>query len=94
MINFKHLNRFLWKQHFKYEDLRVAMLLFERDNFMFSFDLKSGYHHVDISKTHTNTWVFPGEGSTMSSLSSHSAWPQPVTYSLSCSEPLFTIGVH
>ena len=30
VINLRHLNRFLWKQKFKYEDLRVAMLLFEK----------------------------------------------------------------
>ena len=46
VINLRHLNRFLWKQTFKYEDLRVAMLLLERGDYMFSFDLKSGYHHM------------------------------------------------
>ena len=29
VINLRHLNKFLWKQKFKYEDLRVAMLLFD-----------------------------------------------------------------
>ena len=48
VINLRHLNKFLWKQKFKYEDLRVAMLLFERGDYLISFDLKSGYHHVDI----------------------------------------------
>ena len=28
VINLRHLNRFLWKQKFKYEDLKVAMMLF------------------------------------------------------------------
>ena len=37
---------------FKYEDLRTANLLFERGDYMFSFDLKSGYHHVDIADVH------------------------------------------
>ena len=35
VINLRHLNRFLWKQRFKYEDLRVAMLLFEKGDFLF-----------------------------------------------------------
>ena len=52
VINLRHLNRFLWKQKFKYEDLRVAMLLFEKGDFLFSFDLKSGYHHIDIAEAH------------------------------------------
>ena len=52
VINLRHLNRFLWKQKFKYEDLRVALLLFEKGDFMFSFDLKSEYHHADIAPKH------------------------------------------
>lgn len=52
VINLRHLNRFLWKQKFKYEDLRVAMTLFEWGDCLFSFDLKSGYHHVDITPAH------------------------------------------
>ena len=52
VVNLRYLNRYLWKQKFKYEDLRTAMLLFEQDDYMFSFDLKSGYHHVDIADVH------------------------------------------
>ena len=48
VLNLRHVNKFLCKQKFKYEDLRVAMLLFEKGDNMFTFDLKSGYHHVDI----------------------------------------------
>ena len=57
VINLRHLNQFLWKQKFKCEDLRVAMLLLEMGDYMFSFDLKSGYHHVDIAKEH---WKYLG----------------------------------
>ena len=39
VVNLRHLNKFLWKQKFKYEDLRTAMLLFERGDYLFSFDL-------------------------------------------------------
>ena len=28
------------------------MLLFEKGDYLFSFDLKSGYHHVDIAEVH------------------------------------------
>ena len=52
VINLRHLNRFLWKQKFKYKDLRIAMMLFKRGDYLFSFDLKSGYHHVDIANHH------------------------------------------
>ena len=37
---------------FKYEDLRMAALMFERNDYKFKFDLKSGYHHVDIYCEH------------------------------------------
>ena len=52
VLNLRHLNKFLYKQKFKYEDLRVAMLLIEKGDYLFSFDLKSGYHHVDIAQVH------------------------------------------
>ncbi len=62
VLNLRHLNRFLWKQKFKYEDLRIAMLLFEKGDFLFSFDLKSGYHHVDIADVHCKYLGFAWEG--------------------------------
>ena len=52
VVNLRFLNRYLWKQKFKYEDLRTAMFFFEQGDIMFSFDLKSGYHHVDIAEIH------------------------------------------
>ena len=33
---------------FKYEELRVAALMFDKNEYLFKFYLKSGYHHVDI----------------------------------------------
>ena len=33
------------------------MLMFQIDNFIFSFDLKSGYHHIDIHQEH---WKYLG----------------------------------
>ena len=52
VLSLRHLNKFLYKQKSKYEDLRVAMLLIEKGDYLFSFDLKSGYHHVDIAQVH------------------------------------------
>ena len=43
-----NLNYFLWKEKFKYEDMRTALMLMEKQDYMCTFDLKSGYHHVDI----------------------------------------------
>ena len=47
-----YLNQFLQKETFKYEDLRIASVMFEKHDFMFKFDLKSGCHHVDIYPEH------------------------------------------
>ena len=52
VLNLRHLNQFLRKDRFKYEDLRVAIVMFENDNFVFKFDLKSGYYHLDIFEEH------------------------------------------
>ena len=48
VLNLRYLNQYLHVLTFKYEDLRVAALLFDVDEYLFKFDLKSGYHHVDI----------------------------------------------
>ena len=57
VLNLRYLNQFLLKEKFKYEDLRAAMLLFKKGDYLFTFDLKSGYHHVDIHEKH---WTYLG----------------------------------
>ena len=48
VLNLRYLNQYLHVLTFKYEDLRVAALLFDANEYLFKFDLKSGYHHVDV----------------------------------------------
>ena len=48
VLNLHYLNNFLLKERFKYEDIKVAISLFKTGDYVFTFDLKSGYHHVDI----------------------------------------------
>ena len=36
----------------KYEDLRTVLQMFFPGMFLFSFDLKSAYHHIDICDKH------------------------------------------
>ena len=52
ILDLRHVNKSLIKQSFKYEDWKIAMSYFVKDGYMFSFDLKSGYHHVDIAQEH------------------------------------------
>ena len=62
VVNLRHMNRSLWKQKFQYNDLRVVMMLFEPGEWMFSFDLKSGYHHIDVAQKHRKYLGFSWEG--------------------------------
>ena len=48
VINLRYVNYFLWKEKFKYEDMKTALMLMDKEDYMCTFDLKSGYHHVDI----------------------------------------------
>ena len=49
ILDLRHVNRSLIKQRIKYEDWKIALGYFAKDSYMFSFDLKSGYHHIEIS---------------------------------------------
>ena len=59
VLNLRYLNQHLWKQ---YEDLRTAMMYFNPGDYLFAFDLKSGYHHVDIAEIHHKFLGFEWNG--------------------------------
>ena len=48
VIDLRYVNQFLIQCKFKYEGLDLVPSLFRKGDFVFSFNLKSGYHHVDI----------------------------------------------
>ena len=48
MIILKYLNWYLWKDNFKYKGTKEALMYFEKGDSICTFDLKSGYCHVDI----------------------------------------------
>ena len=48
----RHINLHVFKQKFKCEELHTIRDLFSKHYFVFSFDLKSGYHQVDIFPEH------------------------------------------
>ena len=50
VINLRYVNHFLWKEKFKYEDMRIAWTYFVKGHYINTFDLKSAYHHIDIHK--------------------------------------------
>ena len=62
ILDLRHVNTFILKQKFKCEDLSVAIQIFDKGFHLFKFDLKSGYHHIEIFPAHrkflTFTWDF------------------------------------
>ena len=60
ILDLRHINLHVFKQKFKCEGLHTIRDVFSKHFFVFSFDLKSGYHHVDIFPAHF--WLSPGTG--------------------------------
>ena len=58
ILDLRHINRHLFKNKFKCEDVSVAKEVLRPGDFMFSFDLKSGYHHIDIFPEHRKFLAF------------------------------------
>ena len=52
VLDLRHVNLHLWKDHITFEDWKVALDYYSKDCYMFDFDLKSGYHHIDINEQH------------------------------------------
>ena len=50
----------IWKQKFRCEDWRVLLSYVNKGDYLFSFDLKSGYHHIDIFPDHQTFLGCPG----------------------------------
>ena len=63
VLNLRHVNQVVRKQKFKYEDMSIAMMLFRPGEYMFTFDLKSGYnyHHVEVVQAH-HKYMYLGFG--------------------------------
>jgi len=52
ILNLRHVNQCVWKETNKFEDWRVLSTYVTKGGFLFNFDLKSGYHHIDIFPEH------------------------------------------
>ena len=50
ILDLHEVNLHVWKSKVKFEDFKVAFTYFKSNNFMFKFDLKSGYHHIDMAE--------------------------------------------
>ena len=66
VLDCRHINEYLHKFRFRYEDIRIAEEMFEKGSFLFTYDLKSAYHHINminpIFRTYSGlAWIFNGE---------------------------------
>ena len=65
ILDLRHVNLYVFKRKFRCEDISVALQIFAKGFYLFKFDLKSGYHHVEIFPEHrkylTFSWDF-GDG--------------------------------
>ena len=52
ILDLRHVNQYLFKSKFRCEDVSIAREVLNPGDFVFSFDLKSGYHHVEIFPEH------------------------------------------
>ena len=52
ILDLRHVNLYVYKQKLKCEDLNVTLSIISRGYSLFKFDLKSGYHHVEIFPKH------------------------------------------
>jgi len=64
ILDLRHVNVHIWKEKVSFDDWQTALSYFSKDDFLFSFDLKSGYHHIDIFPPHQQylgfSWSFNG----------------------------------
>ena len=52
VLDCRHINVCLFKFKFRCEDVSSARQVFTKGDFLFSFDLKSAYHHIEIFEQH------------------------------------------
>ncbi|VDI20041.1 Hypothetical predicted protein [Mytilus galloprovincialis] len=61
VLDARHINPHVVKFKHKYEDAKTARQLYDQGDFVFSYDLKSAYHHISIFETDTTYLGFKWE---------------------------------
>ena len=65
ILYYRHINSFLRVPKFKCDDIHTIRDLFEVGDYFFKFDIKSGFHHIDILEAHKKylgfSWEFDGK---------------------------------
>ena len=62
ILDLRYVNRHLERQKVRFEDWKVFQNYLTNNGFLFKFDLKSGYHHVEINRDYQSylgfSWKF------------------------------------
>lgn len=61
VLDCRHINPHLHKFKYRYEDALVAKEMLQKGDFIFTFDLKSAYHHIEIFNDHRKFLGFSWE---------------------------------
>ena len=63
ILDLRYVNQYILKKKVKFEDYRKALEYFCLGGYAFKFDMKSGYHRIDIFLEHQKflgfSWTFP-----------------------------------
>ncbi|MCG8032477.1 MAG: hypothetical protein JAZ03_09910, partial [Candidatus Thiodiazotropha taylori] len=63
ILDLREVNKHVWKQKFKYEDIKVALAFLEKEFHMIKFDITSAYHFIEVVYFQTDllgfSWVNP-----------------------------------
>ena len=64
ILDLKEVNKHIWKQSVKYDDIRTALLYVNKNNWCFKVDITSAFNHIDIFPYHRKylgfSWNFDG----------------------------------
>ena len=52
ILDLRYVNKHIYKERIKFEDLRLMEQFLNPHEYLFKFDIKQGYHHIDIHKPH------------------------------------------
>ena len=52
ILDLRHVNKHVYKDKVKFDDWKVMEQYLQQGGYMFKFDIKQGYHHVDVDTTH------------------------------------------
>ena len=65
VLDCRHINPALFQFKYKYENADIARVLFEKGDYMVTFDLKSAYHHIRIDERFQTYLGFSWQGKYM-----------------------------